>query len=38
MTYSWRDSFGCGKLCGKKEWATYPICNKDIILHECYIK
>lgn len=38
MTYSWRDSFGCGKLCGKKEWVTCPICNNDIILHEYHTK
>lgn len=38
MTYSYRDSFGCGKLCGKKEWVICPICSKDIILHEYHTK
>lgn len=38
MTYSYRDSFGCGKLCGKKEWVICPICNNDIILHEYHTK
>jgi len=31
MTYSYRDSFGCGKLCGKKEWVTCPVCGEAII-------
>lgn len=34
MSYLWRDSFGCGKICGKKEWVVCPVCGKDIILHE----
>lgn len=38
MSWEYRDSFGCGKLCGEKEWVICPICNKDIVLHEYHTK